>query len=275
MADPTNPNDPAYKDNPNYVFSGGRWQYREANYNDEAAKARAAAQPTKVTGQTVWTDPFKGLIPSGADKLAAAGLRSDDTFARYNELMPMLREGAIRGQAANPYNAGIADQSRAAQLALLAQMRGQAAGPSLAAMQGTQAMGQGLQAALRGGGGRAGMVGLGQQGAGMAADVARARLAEQMRAQAGMGGLAGGLRGADLRSAQEQVGAGLRAQDLADARARFYAQQGDLLARARAAQAVDLNSIARQIDINNIGAGVGVAKNSAGALAAGLSSMFK
>jgi len=151
----------------------------------------------------------------------------------YASMAPGMLAGAARQQAKNPYNTGIADQSRGAQLALLQQMRGQAAGPSLAGMQGTQAMGQGLQAALRGASmgqpGRAMMVGAGQQGAGMASDVARARLAEQMRASAGMGGLAGGLRGNDLQSAQGQSGAGRQAQRLADEKARFYASQGSSL----------------------------------------------
>jgi hypothetical protein len=56
--------------------------------------------------------------------------------------------------------------------------------------------------------------------------VAQARLAEMMRSQAGLGGAAGNLRGADLRSADAQMGAGFGAQNIADQRARFYGGMG-------------------------------------------------
>jgi hypothetical protein len=76
-------------------------------------------------------------------------------------------------------------------------------------------------------------VGAGQQGAGMAGDVARARLAEQMRASAGMGGLSGGLRGADLSSASNLSRAGLQQRQQDDALRQFYAQMGGQLQNAR------------------------------------------
>ena len=61
-----------------------------------------------------------------------------------------LLEGArgAQGLAANPYSENYANQARAAQMALLAQMQAQQAGPSLAGLQGQRAMAQGGQAAL-------------------------------------------------------------------------------------------------------------------------------
>lgn len=215
MADPTNPNDPKYKNDPNYIFSGGRWQYRGSG-----------ASPTppvegKVTGESLGTP--QGLF----GKVTSTELTGIPGAAHW---MGIAKQGAARQQAVNPYDAAIADRARAAQMALMAQMRAQAQKPSLAAMQGQQALAQGGQQALRaaamGQPGRASMLGMAQAGAGMGADVARARLAEQMRAQAGIGGLAASVRGADLRSAQEQLQAGMQAQSLADQRARAFAQMG-------------------------------------------------
>jgi hypothetical protein len=70
------------------------------------------------------------------------------------------------------------------------------------------------------------MLGAQQAGSAMGGDVAQARLAELMRSQAGIGGIAGGLRGNDLKSAEQQQQMGLKAQGLADQNARFNAQQG-------------------------------------------------
>ena len=148
------------------------------------------------------------------------------------ELNSMFERGALAPDRANPYDAGVADQSRAAQLALIQQMRGQMSGPSIANMQGQRAMGQmGQQALMQGG--RAGMLGAQMGAGGLAGDVGQARLAEVMRAQAGMGGAAGNLRGGDLRSADAQMQAGLqqRAQD--DALRRFYMGGGMQLQNAR------------------------------------------
>jgi hypothetical protein len=211
----------------------GRWQYRGTDYDEDTAQ-RQAAEGTQYVGAESLGTPggFWSLFnPEGGPSMTPS------TMPNAGHWQQVAREGANRQQAKNPYSSRVADQSRGAQLALLQQMRGQAAGPSLAGMQGTQAMGQGLQAALRGASmgqpGRAMMVGAGQQGAGMAGDVARARLAEQMRASAGMGGLAGGLRGNDLRSADEKARAGLQAQALADQSARGYAQTGTTLGLAQ------------------------------------------
>lgn len=149
----------------------------------------------------------------------------------------LFRAGAQAPGRANPFSNAIADQSRPAQLALLAQMQQQMQGPSLAGMQGQRAMAQGGQMALRnaamGAPARAGMVGAAQAGAGMAGDVGQARLAEVMRAQAGMGGLASGLRGGDLRTSELAARAGLQQRQQDDALRQFYAQMGGTLQNAR------------------------------------------
>lgn len=142
---------------------------------------------------------------------------------------------AQRAPAANPYSTAMADQARAAQLALMQQMEAQRMGPSLAAMQGRQAMGQSTQQALMQGalgGGRGAMLGAGQAGQGLASDVARARMIEDLKARAGIGGVATGLRGQDIRSAEQQMRAGQQAQGLSDEMARFYASQGQALSDA-------------------------------------------
>ncbi len=191
-----------------------------------------AGQMSSAQGGTL--NPTRTANEAGA--LAASYSIPDIRNAA--EMNSLYEAGARMGARASPYDIATADQSRGAQLALLAQMRAQAAGPSLAGMQGQQAMGQGLQAALRGAAmgqpGRAMMVGAGQQGAGMAADVARARLAEAMRAQAGMGGLAGGLRGSDIGIASTAAQIGLQSRAADDALRQFYASQGLNLANARA-----------------------------------------
>lgn len=238
MADPTNRSDPTYSNNPNYVWSGGRWQYVS---NPATANNPGVAPPGRVTAGPTW-DP----IPSGEEYLKMMG-DNISNFAGYQTLAQQFRDKSIRNEASNPYNAGIADQSRAAQLALIQQMRAQQAGPSLAGLQGQRGMAQvGQQALMQGG--RAGMLGAQGASTGMAGDIGQARLAEVMRSQAGMGGVAGGLRGADLRSAEAQAQAGLRAQGINDQRAQFYSQLGATLDQARARQALENFKLARRHD---------------------------
>lgn len=251
MADPTNQNDPTYANDPKYVFSGGRWQYR----GDGTVNPNTPAAGGKVTGSTtVGDNPLLG-DPGYLAKLALdrRGIGPEiNNFANYQTTAQQFRDNAIRQQATNPYNAGIADQSRAAQLALIQQMRGQMNGPSIANMQGQRAMGaMGQQALMQGG--RTGMLGAQAGAGGLAGDVGQARLAEVMRAQAGMGGAAGNLRGGDLRSADAQMNSGFQAQQLADQRARFYGSQGARLDAARAQAAADNERLRQQTELNIAG----------------------
>lgn len=173
--------------------------------------------------------------PNEASALASSFQLQRD-IQNAPELDAIFRAGANAGPRANPYSTVVADQSRPAQLALIQQMRGQLNGPSLAAMQGQRALGQSGQQALMNsalGGGRAAMLQSANVGSGLAGDVGQARLGEVMRSQAGMGGAAGNLRGADLRSADAQMQAALQQRQQDDALRRFYASQGAALQNAR------------------------------------------
>lgn len=166
---------------------------------------------------------------------AGVGGASRGLMERNQLLQPNYLARAPRTLAVNPYSATMADQARAAQLALMQQMEAQRQGPSLAAMQGQQALGQSTQQALMQGalgGGRGAMLGAGQAGQGLASDVARARMIEDLKARAGIGGVATGLRGQDIRSAEQQMRTGQQAQGLSDEMARFYASQGQALDKA-------------------------------------------
>ena len=190
--------------------------------------------------QRLWeTQRAGGAMPSGPTLSAAAGRFSPDLMARSQ-----------RGLAINPYSAPMADQARAAQLALMQQMEAQRMGPSLAAMQGRQAMGQSTQQALMQGalgGGRGAMLGAGQAGQGLASDVARARMIEDLKARAGIGGVATGLRGQDIRSAEQQMRAGQQAQGLSDEMARFYASQGSALSEAARGDLLERYKLSRRL----------------------------
>lgn len=181
-----------------------------------------------------------GLNPTRTGNEAVAlggamGLNND--IRNAGVLDAIARAGVAQGPRVNPYNAAIADQSRGAQLALLAQMRGQMAGPSIAGMQAQRALGQSgqqaLQQAAMGAPGRASMLQAGQVGGGLAGDAGQARLAEIMRAQAGLGGAAGSLRGGDLRSAEAQSRAQLAQMQQDQARRQMYASLGLNLQNAR------------------------------------------
>jgi hypothetical protein len=180
-------------------------------------------------------DPFPGPMPrldaAGAveDKIKQSNFPTQIRNADFYQ--GLARAGAAAPDRQNPYSNVVADQSRPAQLALMAQMRQQMAGPSIAGMQGQRAMGAAGQQALMQGG-RAGMLGAQNASAGLAGDVGQARLAEIMRAQAGLGGAAGNLRGADLRSAGAQMQSGLDQRRQDDLLRQFYASQGTALSDA-------------------------------------------
>ena len=159
---------------------------------------------------------------------AGAGQALETLRGQTSALGSQSLNRAQRGLATNPYDAGMADQTRAAQLALMQQMEAARTGPSLAAMQGQGAMGQSTQQALAMGAlgqGRGAMLGAGQTSSGLAGDVARARMIEDLKARAGIGGAASQLRGQDISSATQQLRSGQQAQALSDEMARFYGSQ--------------------------------------------------
>lgn len=235
MADPTDRNDPTYSSNPDYVWSGGRWQNANNRTTTDADRANAGAAKN-ITAEGIGTPGGFGQVFTGFADWAsgkpfanapghATGGALGSSVPNLQAWQDLARANANRAPAANPYQSAVADQSRAAQMALIQQMRAQAAGPSLAAMQGQRAMGQMGQQAI-GQGGRGAMVGAAGAGAGLAADTGQARLSELMRMRAGMGGAASQLRSGDLRSAEQQQSAGLQAQNTADTSARAYSSLG-------------------------------------------------
>lgn len=195
---------------------------------------------------------------------------------RNREIQPGLMQRAQRGLAVNPYDTTIADQTRTAQLALMQQMEAARAGPSLAAMQGQGAVGQSTQQALAMGAlgqGRGAMLGAGQTSSGIAGDVARARMIEDLKARAGIGSAVSQLRGQDISSATQQLRAGQQAQGLSDEMARFYASQGTTMDRAtRDAMLEDFKFRRRVLEQERARAAQGQANtiNTAGTLVAAL-----
>lgn len=247
-------------------------------YTDKAAYDAAMAewQRKKAAG-----DPFPGPMPRmdvpGQIDQKIGQINFPTQIRNADFWQGLAKAGADAGPRANPYSTTVADQSRAAQLALIQQMRGQMAGPSLAAMQGQQAMGrsgqQALGAAAMGAPGRAAMLQSGQIGGGMAGNVAQARLAEVMRSQAGMGAAAGALRGNDLRSAEAGSQAGLTQRGQDDALRRFYASQGTALSDSQNRVGLELYKLkqrlalqARQNDLEKANAAAGSGATVAGGL---------
>lgn len=203
---------------------------------DDPAKWQAAHDAWEAGGRQ-GPEPQMG----GGGKLAR-----DLGFSGFSPTLPnssvwqqAARSGANAPLRANPYSSPVADQSRAAQLALINQMRAQQAGPSLAALQGQRGMAQAGQQGLMMGG-RAGMLGAQNASTGMAGDIGQARLAEVLRSQAAMGGAAGNLRGGDLRSAGIQASMGNQQlqQDLANRAG--YAGLGSRLSSTEDAARVEL-----------------------------------
>lgn len=192
----------------------------------------AAGRSLAASGGTL--NPTRTANEAGA---LGGSLALNNDIRNAGALDAIARAGVAQGARANPYMSAIADQSRGAQLALMQQMRGQMAGPSLAGLQGQRALGQSgqqaLQSAAMGAPGRAGMMQAGQVGGGLANDVGQARLSEVMRMQAGLGGAAGSLRGGDLRSAEAQSRAQLSQMQQDEARRQMYARLGLGLQGAR------------------------------------------
>lgn len=190
-----------------------------ADYTNQAEYQAAHDEWVKKKQAGEWfPGPEPRYSPQGdpgdfGSRLAAYG--ASPTLDGAGPLIQSILRLQADPSRANPYDRQAALQSQGAQLALMEQMRAAQQGPSLASMQGQQGMAQlGQQSLMRGG--RAGMLGAQGAGAGMAADVGRARLAEAMRLQAGLGSTAGGVAGRDLdvTSAYQQAGLKMRGLDL-------------------------------------------------------------
>lgn len=209
------------------------WNGPTPSSNDQTRSEIGTASEGPITrwlGQTGSPDAW--IKQAVANQGQGLRVPIDRLAAQSQPVMARLVPEAQRGVARNPYDAMVANQSRAGQMALMEQMRAQMNGPSLAGMQGQRALAQSGQQALMQGG-RAGLLNAQGAGAGLAGDVGQARLAEVMRAQGGIGGVAGNLRGGDLRSADAQMQAQLQAQRLADERSKFAASRGAALSDAQ------------------------------------------
>lgn len=167
------------------------------------------------------------LNPAGAARLDWGNARAPGSLQGAADWQNILRQQMSAAPRANPYNSGYADQSRAAQQALLAQMQATARGPSISAMQATGAGGQNLLGALRTQGPNS-LVSqrAAQIGASLAGDAGQARLAEQMGFQNQQAGLVGGMRQRDQQSANQSAEAAMRMAQLDQAAKQFYAQTG-------------------------------------------------
>jgi hypothetical protein len=245
------------------LFSSGVAQTNSAGQ----VAPRQAVTSNLVDPHGILGDP--GTLANDALRLRGIGSEINN-FAGYQDLAGKFRDNASRVQATNPYDTGVADQSRAGQLALMDQMRGMQSGPSVANMQGQRAFAQNGQQALMQGG-RAGMLGAQNVGAGLAGDLGQARLAEMMRSNAGIGSAAGNLRSGDLASANAQMGAGFGAQNINDQRAQFYASQGARLDQARAQAASDDERLRQQVALGIAGKQLNIGTGMLGAGATALS----
>ena len=226
-------------------------------------------------GDTVNGAPYKSLREV-MDPSGEANRDAIDWHNRMGDLNPMVQQALSRALGAQgrsnlpQLNYADANASRAGQLALLQQMR--AGGPSIAAMQGAQGMSNALAqaAAAQGRGGSLGaMRGLGMAGAGMAGDVARARLAEQMAQQQALAQGATQMRGGDISQATGMGSAANARQRLNDQLAQFYLSQGMDLANAQRSSGVALDALRKQVELRNSGrqfAAAQGAANTAGTL---------
>lgn len=224
---------------------------------------QGARQEMQDNPIAVWWDMVTGGQNTAAGRLVKPGGRPfEETSALAKSLglarnVPgadaMSAQFAARAQApvgANPFDMARANQARAAQMQLLSQMQAAQQGPSLAAMQGQQGMAQiGQQALMRGG--RAGMLGAQGGGVGMAADVGRARLAEAMRLQAGLGSTAGGLMGREEQAREMYNRAQLQQGQLGQKYQLGYADLANKLSQAQSQLGTDrevmrLNAIAKK-----------------------------
>jgi hypothetical protein len=211
-------------------------------YNQDPASRRGFAAGAMNSLESVTVPPEQ----RAEDRLRAAGFTpGNQPWSQQSGWQDRLLEAArgAQGLAANPYDENYANQARAAQMALVQQMRDQMS-PSLAGLQGQRGMAQAGQQALMQRG-RAGMLGAQGASTGMAGDMGQARLAEVMRAQAGMGGVVSGARGGDQRSALQSAAAQLEAQKNKDALYRFYAGLGTQASLGDLKYGLDKNRLAQ------------------------------
>lgn len=235
---------------------------------DKALGGSPVGKAAVDQGNNIWTQYAQ---PRQAALNTFDALGANPNIRDYDKLQAM-NQGWATATRDNPYSMIIANQTRPAQMALLQQMQAQAAGPSVAGAQAQAALGQNASAALgaMGRGPLAARAALAQQagiGGGIAGDAASARLQEGMNQQRGMFGLASGMRGNDLRAAQDQAQGALAAQALQDQARRFGFGQGMGLEQAQNRAALEyykmLQQLAMQNEANQLNAVKGAANTGA------------
>jgi hypothetical protein len=268
MANYKDRNDPFYANNPNYVWSGGQWQYTSTpggssskNKEDPSFKnnpnwywdEKTNEYQPKVTGvraTSLGTEGFNLDPTLGAAGRAGSGpSMPHDVF--YSKL---LEQGANAPERASPYQAEVANQNRAAQLALLQQMQSRIANDSIAGTQGAQALAQNARQGL----GVMGQGALGSRlasnqmagvGGGLAGDIGRARAQEVTGGLSGGFGAASQIRGGDLSVMGDQAQAALKQRQLDDAAKMFFASQGSRLGEAQSNAASEYAKLLRRLEL--------------------------
>lgn len=197
--------------------------------------------------------------------LTHPGWAADQAFKRsgfdpnIKDFYKYLFEAQDRANAperANPYQAAVANQNRAAQLALLQQMQSRIAGDSIAGTQGAQALAQNARQGL----GAMGQGALGSRlvasqmagvGGGLAGDIGRARAQEVMGGLSGGFGAASQLRGGDLSVMGDQAQAALKQRQLDDASKMFFASQGTALDMAQLQSMLEGAKLRKKLQLMN------------------------
>lgn len=203
--------------------------YDKAVGNSEVGKA------INEGAGSVWT----GLAqPAQAALNRMGALGVDPSLRDYAMWQQLNKSGMTAPERGNPYSPIIADQTRAAQTALMQQMQNRMQNQSVAGQMGAQAMGQNAMAAsaAMGGGPLASRMAAGRMGTvggGLMGQAAMGRMQENLGGLGGMFGVATGMRGQSLRSAADQAQAGLGMRGLEDQNRQFYAGAGAGLEEAQ------------------------------------------
>lgn len=183
-------------------------------------------------------DPTQDFLVNGGWVNAVASHYPTPPRDRFGNIvdpnLDYLKAGANAAPRANPYDMAAANQSRGAQLGLLAQMQARQNGPSLAGLMAQQAQGQGLGSALGGmaagtGGAlgqNAAMNAAAQAGGQLAGSSGQARMQEYMNALQQQTAMVAGMRQRSQLAAQQNAESGIQMQGLDDANTRFYANLG-------------------------------------------------
>lgn len=219
----------------------------------------------------------RGLDPAGVareDLQRAEGANNSGVIPGSDDWLQRIRAGMQNTARGGTYDPSLAARGTPALQALYGQMMNQANGPSVAARQGQQAMGQNLQAALAARGGNAAVAQQAQAAASrMAPQVAQAAMAEQGRGVTGAQGVATGLRQRQLQAAQGQAQSNVQGRAADDALRRFYLSQGANLANKQDAAAIDRYKLLKRLEQQNLGEGAD-ASGQAGGLIGTILSLF-